>query len=107
MNDSKEPTNFRADAEAEVREHALIGMYPAGPRSKAIVLGACQRVRRELDIEIGPQPVRFTDKEIRLVIAAIENLEDGGQAEIRGVLGKLRHREKTMRNARNRDARTA
>lgn len=105
MNDKAEPANFRTDAEAEVREHALIGMYPAGPKSKGIVLGACQRVRRELGVQIGPQPVRFTEKELRLMIAAVENIEFGDQAEILGISNKLRHREKTMRSARNRDQR--
>ena len=107
MCDSSEPSSIRFDAEADVREHALIGMFPKGRTNKALVLGACHRVRAELGSEIGPQPVRFTDKEIRLVIAAVENIEFGDQVEILGILNKLRHREKTMRSARNRDKRSS
>lgn len=105
MNDPLEPANFRFDAEAEVREHALIGMYPDGRLNKSLVLASCQRVRRELGTEIGPQPVRFTEKELRFIIAAVENIEFGEQMEILGIINKLRHREKTMRSARNRDKR--
>lgn len=106
MCDPKEPANFRFDAEADVREHALIGMYPDGKMNRALVLGACHRVRNELGTEIGPQPVRFTDTELQFLIAAVESVEFGPHAEMTGVINKLRHREKTMRSARNRDRRT-
>jgi hypothetical protein len=101
MNDPRESRHFRSDSEAEVREHASVGMFPDGKLTKAVVLAACERVRSELGIEIGPQPIRFTDKELRFLIAAVENIEFGEREEMLGVINKLRHREKTMRNSRN------
>lgn len=104
MNDPAEPRHFRADAEAEVREHANVGMFPEQLWEKAVV-DACKRVRKELGLTIGPQPIRFTDKELHLMIASVSSIEYGDAAEIDGILNKLNHREKTMRNARSRDRR--
>jgi hypothetical protein len=106
MNDPSEPHHYRADAEAEVREFAWVGMVPDACRSQRAVLAACATVRNALGVTVGPQPVRFEEAELHLLIGAMESIAvSNNQAEVHSILNKLRHREKTMRNAQNRDRR--
>ncbi len=109
MNDTKEDRRSRVDAEAEIREMAWVGMYPSGRLNKALVLAACQRVRNELGIEIGPQPIRFTEEELNLVMAAVDSIEHVGPEQRGALIGakkKLHHRDRTLRNTLNREVRT-
>lgn len=109
MLDPSEPTDLRAECEAEVRELAMRGLVPPNMQGKldpTFVLDLCREMREDIGVRVGPQPVRFTDEELLFVIGAINAVEtDRPMAE--GILARLRHREKTMRNERNREDRHA
>jgi len=112
MRDPQEPSDVREECEAEVREHAIRGCLPpqvAGALDKATVLEVCSLIREELGVKIGPQPVRFTDRELLFMMALLNGVEaDPGTLEmVRGLMARLRHRERSMRNERNREEKYA
>lgn len=102
MLDKRSSSVVRLQAEAELREYALIGLLH-NAQNRDTVLETCRRVREALGGEIGPQPVRFTERELHYVIGLLGTVEMDGSGESVAILSKLRHKEKLMRNLRNRE----
>lgn len=109
--DHTETETARRLAESEVREAAYVGMIPTHLATRGVdpefVLEICRQVREEHDFEIGPQPVRFTERELRWVLECVERQEFYEPRIMVSVTAKLRHKLKTMRNTRNKEDRYA
>lgn len=88
----------KALAEEILRDSAGLYMQPLGNK---LIAEFSKHVIKVMSSEEWPEPVRLDEDEINYVIALLQTVESDHRAK-NSALAKLKHKEKTMRNRRNR-----